>query len=292
MYRSSLTFHGRCRSAAQRSPKRFIFGVEDVLTSVHQMTGLPWFATFALSTIAVRVSLLPLVRAQYIQSRRLAEGMPKVEYLFKLLSIKLRKAPSTSSSSSSSSSRESSPSKLGDIRLAWKGAQAVFHLHEVSLMKLFAFPILNIGIFATFIFSLRDMITGSQRAELSTGGILWFTDLISKDASYALPLTAVAVSYIAMEVAFRRDNAQKNGSSTLLFFKDAFQSVLIVSLPFIVQMPSGLFFYWIPSSLCGIAQSMVFRDPLLREKIMGIPPAASPDSAVNTVHPKYDKIQA
>ena len=226
--------------------RRGMSSVETAIVAFQSFTQLPWFATFAVSTICVRFSLLPLVRAQIIESKKLSEAMPKVEFLFRVFREKMKTKPKS----------EMLPSSH-EISLLFRGTNAVFHFHDVSLLRLFAFPTINIGVIATFVFALRDMIVGARRADLSTGGMLWFEDLISKDPTYVLPLAAVGFSYLALEIAL----SKTNHSTTLRFTKDLFQSILILSIPFVVHMPSGLFFYWIPSSLCGIAQHVLLRDP-------------------------------
>lgn len=46
--------------------------IQTYITTLHSFTGLPWWATFATSTLAVRLSLLPLVRLQIINSSKIA----------------------------------------------------------------------------------------------------------------------------------------------------------------------------------------------------------------------------
>lgn len=242
----------RRRLAYRHAYQRRSFGlVESALVAVHTATGLPWFATFALSTVAVRMSLLPLVRQQIIESRKLSEAMPKIDTLLKLYAQK------TKGRSFAETGKE--------MGLLLDGTRAVFHIHEFSPLRMLAFPVVNIGLFATFVLSLRGMIAGDSRLELTTGGILWFTDLIAKDLTCILPLTAVGVSYLALHIAFIR-----NSAGVALTLRDTFQSLLILALPLVIQMPSGLFFYWIPSSLCGIAQHILLRNPAVLTYI-GIP---------------------
>lgn len=250
------------RSYTRLLPLRNTGTVETALVAIQSYTHLPWFATFAISTVCVRFSLLPLVRAQILESKKLAEAMPKMEFLVRVFREKLK-------------SKAHPLQATHEFSLLMRGTAAVFHFHEVSLLRLFAFPALNIGIFATFVFALRDMIVGSRRADLSTGGILWFEDLISKDPTYVLPLAAVGASYLALEIALSRTNQ----SSTLRFTKDLFQSVLILSIPFVVHMPSGLFFYWIPSSLCGIAQHILLRHPRVMA-LLRIPSPQQPPGSI------------
>jgi YidC/Oxa1 family membrane protein insertase len=237
--------------------KRNVAGfIESTLVGIHTYTHLPWYATIAISTVFVRLSLLPLVRAQILESKNLTDALPKVEYMVKLFKLKLN-------------SKTEYATLLNDAYLVFKGSKAAFHLHDVSLLKLFAFPAVNFSLFATFVLSLRDMIVGQQRPDLTSGGILWFSDLVSKDTSYILPLTAVTISYLAIEISFR-----KSQSGFLLFAKDAFQSILIVALPFTIHMPCGLFFYWIPSSLCGIFQHILLKNPhVLKALRIPLPPS-------------------
>jgi YidC/Oxa1 family membrane protein insertase len=251
----------RLRILSLSQQKRGIGTVESALVAIHAYTHWPWFATIAASTLIVRLSLFPLVRAQIIESRKLAEAMPKIEYMTQLVRSKLK-------------TRWDIFSSEKELRLLLKGSRAVFQFHEVSVLRLVAFPTVNIALFATFVFSLRDMIIGTQRADLATGGLWWFVDLISRDSTYILPMTAVGVSYVALDVAF----SKTSDSRTLLFIKDTFQSILIVSIPIIVHMPSGLFFYWITSSMCGILQQLLLRDPRVM-KALGIPiPLPNPNT--------------
>ena len=58
--------------------KRFLFTsaipdfIQAYVSGLHDVTGTPWWATIALSTVFVRVSLFPLVRYQYIHLDKLA----------------------------------------------------------------------------------------------------------------------------------------------------------------------------------------------------------------------------
>jgi membrane protein insertase Oxa1/YidC/SpoIIIJ len=60
-------------------------GIQNGLISIHQYTGLPWWATFAASTVLVRAALLPLARLQIIESRKFAMSVPEISFLVQLL---------------------------------------------------------------------------------------------------------------------------------------------------------------------------------------------------------------
>jgi YidC/Oxa1 family membrane protein insertase len=135
---------------------------------------------------------------------------------------------------------------------------------------MFAYPIVNIGVFMTFIYSVRSMITHSDNYDLLEGGVLWFVDLSSKDPTFLLPLGALSLSYLAMELGFG-----KNQKGAGMLFKDGLQSLVLLSVPFVTTLPAGVFCYWIPSSLFAIAQSQIIKGPYA-QTLLGIPPPKLP----------------
>ena len=56
----------------------------------------------------------------------------------------------------------------------------------------------------------------------------------------------------------------------ILFIKDLFQSIQIFSIPIVLSLPSGIFCYWIPSSLMSLAQIFLIRTEWFR-KLMRMP---------------------
>ena len=89
--------------------------------------------------------------------------------------------------------------------------------------------------------------------------MLWFENLTVADPTYALPLIAVGTSYSALEFGFtnpdERLNDPNKGGRLSLTIKDVFQTILLMSVPFVTQLPAGIFAYWIPSSVAGMAQT-------------------------------------
>ena len=49
--------------------------------------------------------------------------------------------------------------------------------------------------------------------------------------------------------------------------KDVFQTLLLMSVPFVTQLPAGIFAYWIPSSLAGILQTYGVRTLSAKERL-------------------------
>lgn len=220
--------------------------VQSGMHGMHGVTGLPWWATFCASTFVVKLGLFPLIRSQLLANVKLQRAMPELNLLFQLLKNRLH------------------PLKFYDVskqlRLYttfFKGVNACLTVHSASITAVIAYPLINLGFFFMFVYSLRDMVKGDMRQTLQTGGIFWFTDLSQRDLTYILPVSAISLSYIAIEASLGRGPQTR----LLIVFKDFLQTVVIFSLPMVSYLPSGIFMYWLPSSMFQIAQSFLIRYP-------------------------------
>jgi YidC/Oxa1 family membrane protein insertase len=234
--------------------------IQTVMQTAHTTYGLPWWATIASSTIFVRTALFPLVKYQILASRKLSAAIPEISFLFQLTRNRLATIPI-----------RNNPQRMEVLNTFFKGMKATFVLHEVSFAEILFYPLVNLSVFVTFVYSVRDMvINGHSNLDLDEGGLLWFKDLSDKDRSYVLPLLAIAISYSGIEFSL----GGKVGK-ILLTLKDIFQSLMLISMPFISSLPAGVFCYWIPSSAFGIAQSAALKNARF-QKFFGIPPMLKP----------------
>ena len=103
--------------------------------------------------------------------------------------------------------------------------------------------------------------------ELSTGGALWFENLTVADATLVLPLAAIGLTYINLQVSL--GNAPRN--SMLYWLKDIGQVLLIVGLPLTSGLPQGIFVYWTTSAAFSAVQTQVLRADSTRIAL-GLPP--------------------
>ena len=94
---------------------------------------------------------------------------------------------------------------------------------------------------------------------LHASGFAWFTDLTAVDPYFALPLVGISLAYARMDLMIRRERNEKTGEIELKgffsYFGTALQYSLMLSPAFLFQLPAGVFAYWIPSSLFGLAWS-------------------------------------
>jgi len=215
--------------------------------------------TFISSTVLVKLGIFPLVRLQVLAGRKLTGASPELGFLFQLLKVRLK-----------SLGLHQILDRIKVILIFLKGVKANFVLHNISAISMFIYPLLNFGMFVTFIYSLRGMMFGDLKPELKQGGALWFKDLTSKDTSLILPSLSVAISYFSIRYTFTGAIGRLP-----IFFKDIFQSLLILSYPIIMTLPSGIFLYWIPSTLFAMCQTYALRSSYIL-KFLKIPPIVRP----------------
>jgi membrane protein insertase Oxa1/YidC/SpoIIIJ len=229
--------------------------IQASVTGIHSMTTLPWWSTFALSTVFVRLSLLPIVRLNILAQKNLSLAAPDVKFLIHLWNKKIKTFQINQFSE-----------RTKCTLTLFRGIKACFTINKVSVMELISYPLINLSVFVSFILSLRSMIKNSDQLELNLheGGMFWFLDMTSKDESFILPLTALSLSYVAIEIAFSK-NLQM-----LRFLKDFFQTGIILSIPIISALPCGIFCYWIPSSLFALTQTLLLRHNKLFQKLLGM----------------------
>jgi len=218
-----------------RAVQRFLHGA-------HETFGLPWWATIAACTVGFRVCLVPLVMLQLRTARRMFSGAAPAQFahLTTLTSRELKQP------------KASLNRRRTTLQLYFKGIRAVMKKNDVAVWKVAAVPLVQIPIFLTYVVATRDLISHDLARQwgMTSGGISWFQDLTALDTTYILPVTAMGLTYLTIEQGW--------GFSPTI--RNILQSAVIISSPFVLsQLPAGVFMYWIPSSMFGLAQSATIR---------------------------------
>jgi YidC/Oxa1 family membrane protein insertase len=142
-----------------------VTAMQAALEAMHTTTGLPWWATVVTGTIAFRLALLPVVRHQARAVARLDEATPLIRPLNEAATRKLDSI------------------KKGNFKEAvnagfvwWKGARAARGIYDVSMVPVFAPPLVQIPVFVAFALANRRMIIYREEG-LDEEGCAWFPDL-------------------------------------------------------------------------------------------------------------------
>ena len=203
-------------------------------------------------------SLLPQL-INFIPFLIMIGAMPEINFLFQLFRQRMSKF-----------SKLTYEERKRTLSVFVKGVRASFVLHDIKLSHMFGIPMMNASIFITFIYSIRDMVTKDISEDMDEGGLLWFADLTAKDPTFILPLSAIALSYTALDLSLPTQG------KLILFFKDILQSLLLFSVSLVLPLPAGIFCYWIPSSLFTMTQMHLMRNPKIKKwlRIPNIEPPA------------------
>ena len=238
-------------------PPNVVFDtVQQGLETLHAFTGLPWWCTLIGSTLLVRSSFLPLTLHQLRATARYAtSAKPENDRLWSLVN----KVTGTGADTATT---------LKAYQIYYQGMTSVLKKHRISLLSMFGGTLIQIPVFVTFVFTVRRMIRDPELAhELATGGALWFDNLTLADATMVLPLTAIGLTYMNLQVSL--GNAPRD--SWFYWFKDIGQCLLILALPITSTLPSGIFVYWTTSASFSAVQTHVLRADVTRTAL-GLPP--------------------
>lgn len=154
-----------------------------------------------------------------------------------------------------------------DLQLQQQQAQEMrdlFRKYDVNPLKALALPFVQMPIFMSMFFALKKMPEFFP-TELSTGGILWFTDLTAPDPYYALPILS-GVTFLAMMEMGKKQmtaSAPEQGQMMLNFMRG--MAVMIV--PISMYFPTAVLCYWTANNSFSFAQSAAFQNPSIRKSL-------------------------
>ena len=270
-----------CARAAGQS--RFHFGVAhrnlgliatvaseigNFISLLQSSTGLPWYASIAATTVLVRTSMLPVARFQVVSTEKLAVTMRDINALVDLFNKHVKKRQDTEQITYTSVLKDELPKLV-------TGINAIIEIRETPIRAVAVPLFINIGVFATFIFSVRVMISDPNYSQfLINGGTSFFPNLTMPDRTNYLPLAAALINYASIDKLFPSNQTSPNSNSERVEgqgLKDFFQSVIVLSLPIMVTFPSGVFMYWIPSALFTLGQRFFLTNDKIRS-LMRMPP--------------------
>ena len=148
-----------------------------VVEQIHLMGGIPYWESIIVVTVALRVVLLPLAITSVQNAARMGALRPAMQ------AVKDRQARHPNGDDPS-------------VRPLFEAeTKQLFISHKVNPLKSLAMPLIQLPIFISLYFALRDM--GIYFPGYSTGGEYWFTDLTAADPHFIFPILN-ALSFLVM----------------------------------------------------------------------------------------------
>lgn len=224
-------------------------GFQYLLSTAHE-GGLPWVPAIALTTVAMRSMTLPLAIMQIKNTYRLSQARPEIEAL--LEHLKEEQARGNQNATAEYQGR----------------VQAVWSKYGANPLKSLAGIFVQMPIFIGFFSALRAF-AAHKVPSLTEGGALWFTDLTLPDPYYIMPVLA-GLSMLATVELGALDGMQGQPESTQKRTKMVMRFVSLAIVPFTMNMPAGVFVYWVTSNIFSLIQTSALKNKTLKT-VLGLP---------------------
>lgn len=242
--------------------------VQNLLETIHEVSGLPWWATICVSTVLFRTAItLPLSVYQNKIFARLEligqEMKDIVPEMKKETAIAIRQFKWTEEEAKKAYIR--SMKKQYNLRVVRDNC----HPFKSSVVIWAQLPM-----WVCLSMALRNMSTASEFSsiesqitmlELSVGGFLWIPNLTFPDSSWILPvfLGLVNLAIIEMQVANRlANNVEPNKLQK--YMTNFFRVISVIMVPVAATVPSSMSLYWTTSSVCGLCHNLILISPKFR----------------------------
>eukprot|EP00250_Pteridium_aquilinum_P014568 c22065_g2_i1 orf=223-1779(+) len=221
------------------------------LDTLHNFTGLPWWATISISAVVLRALLFPSRVLQNkklaeikklgpkLQLERLAKGLSQGKFLEEYRHLKKRKQ------------------ELCCPSLLWIIGPGIFIQVPLVLM---------------IMYSLRKMAL-EQHLGFITGGFLWFKDLTNPGQGLTgavLPLVVAATYFANVHVLFQGRPIRQGPLGSL---EKAWRKLLQCSTVFIFlsfyHVPQAVHMFFVPHSIMTLSQTLLFENETFSARVVG-----------------------
>lgn len=216
--------------------------IQQVLEYVHVFSGLPWWATIAVSTIGFRVLLFPLFMKSSDTMARSQSIMPQTK--------QLRKEMTQAMSTGDRALQQRKQTELSVLN----------RKHGVKYSRMFLSPVTQMVYSVGSFFGIREMANLPVDG-LATQGTLWFENLANPDPYIGLHLISAALYSISFKYGGDTGNAQFGGK-----MKKVFMVLPFASIAFTWNFSAAVMVYFSANGLFSIVQSQLLRNPAFRRK--------------------------
>lgn len=249
--------------------------VETALNTLHDFSGLPWWAVIPLVTLALRSTVtLPIAINTRLRAQKQHELRPLISALGPILRAKL-----AFNANKAETALTAPQIEMLAMKERRKRRVKLYKEHGCEMWKsLFIGPLVQLPIWITMSMAVRAMcgwtvVKGIPVVQsMSTEGALWFPDLLMMDYTGVLPAAVGIITLLNVELTTKAQ-AQAMGSAggegpKLPKMMANFARVGAIGLFSIAaQTPTAVCLYWISSSGFSLVQNVLLNKYLpLREE--------------------------
>ncbi|CAK9442168.1 uncharacterized protein LODBEIA_P59110 [Lodderomyces beijingensis] len=218
--------------------------IENLLEMCHVYTGLPWWGTIAVVTVAVRVVLFPLYVKASSNATRMSKIKPQLDEILQEL-------------------KDDSNENMQDKMRLMEKRKKLMKTNNVSTLASLA-PVVQLPLAYGFFQALRKMANYPVEG-FQDQGILWFENLSSVDPYLGLQaLAAVAVIIVVRTGGETGQHAMAKNMQKVM-------TVVPLASIFITKgFSAAVVFYFAINSVLSLIQSLIFKSTALR-RMLGMP---------------------
>jgi YidC/Oxa1 family membrane protein insertase len=220
---------------------------ENIFQIIHIDFGLPWWASFAAVTLTLRTAALYVVVPQIRNAALMSCVQPRMSRLMRNIVTAWRQK-----------NYIGRDMYLRSLKMLWASQGVHPARNFVSLL-------FNIPLFGVYFMAIRDMV--KVFPSLSSESVLWLDSLSHADPLHILPFVWSGLLLISFELAIR-NAAPGKILQVISWFTRA---VCLLAIVFSWNVPSAMFFCWIPSTFFAMLQNYFLTQNRTVRRWFGIP---------------------
>ncbi|XP_075216958.1 cytochrome c oxidase assembly protein COX18, mitochondrial [Lycorma delicatula] len=249
---------------------------QKLLVSVHDNSGLPWWATIAVSTILLRFSVtFPLALYQHYILAKIENLKLELPAIVKEIQNEIVRATKIYNWSPRTTTIVYQRSLKKQWRLLIERDNC--HPAKAGIVILFQLPmwiLLSMSI-RNLVFMRRVQDEAAEKIfdQLKSEGFLWIKDMTVPDDTMIISTALCLVSLAIIEVnrlSYTTENPTKLRRTLTVFFR----LFAVITFPLGLIVPSCLSFYWLTSATVGLWQNLILLSPRIK-LLFGIPKTPS-----------------
>nr|XP_033789171.1 cytochrome c oxidase assembly protein COX18, mitochondrial [Geotrypetes seraphini] len=236
---------------------------ENLLTSLQDASGLPWWANIICATVALRTAItLPLAVYQMYIVAKVENLQPEIETLVK----RLRYEVSVYGRQKGWSERVARFHFRKNLKRIISGLYVRDNCHpfKASLLMWIQIPMWIFMSMALRNLSMGTLHSGDVSAvhmQMATGGLLWFPDLTLPDSTWILPIFLGLLNLLIVEIfAVRKVKLSRFQK----YVTNGIRVISVLMIPIAATVPSSMALYWVSSSCVGLGHNLLLRSPTIR----------------------------
>ncbi|KAF5276999.1 hypothetical protein FQR65_LT16078 [Abscondita terminalis] len=268
---------GIFRTISESAPVEYL---QKFVVGIHDVTGLPWWATIVCTTVFLRSTVtVPLAIYQQYILAKVRNIQVELAHLDKELKSEVDVAVKLYRWDEKTAKRHYSRS----LKKQWNSLVVRDNCHPVKASLLIWF---QIPLWICFSATLRNLAyklppsspnTLITFDELSSSSFLWITNLTVPDPLFILPVAfgvinltiievCIGVFYVELILFFQMQLLSRTSQPTKLqkYLMNFFRCFALIMVPITATVPSCLALYWTTSSAYGIFQNFLLMSPRLK----------------------------